>query len=288
MSALGSGRAVTAASHRRNVEIRGVRSVLADLAEPGTAQQVIESVQPDWVINCAALANVDACETDPPAATRANVELPRAIAAACRDSGVRMLHISTDSVFDGFRGFYNESDVPRPLNTYAATKLAGEAAVLDTLPGAVVLRTNFIAVGPPPGFGLADWIVGKLERGERLAGFSDVVFSPLLVTFLASVIVAIADAAPEGLYHASASDSCSKLDLARMLAGELGLDATLIDESKLSDANLAAPRPLNTSLSPARIEALLGPMPRVLDAVKGYAQLRRDGNASRFNQVGVA
>lgn len=288
-SAVDSGRAVTAASRSHGVDVPGVRSVVADLITPGSAAELLESVKPDWVVNCAALANVDACEADPAAATRANVDLPRAIASACGESGARLLHISTDSVFDGARGSYKESDEPRPLNRYAASKLEGERAVLDTLPGAVVLRTNFIGVGPLPGLGLADWIVGRLEQGERVKGFADVIFSPLLTTTLAEIIFAVVDAGLEGLFHASARDACSKLDLANMLAGELGLDGTLIDEARLADAGLAAPRPLDTSLSPALLEGKLGhQMPSVADAVRRYAGLRREGFASRFEAVGAA
>ncbi len=288
-SAVDSGRDVIAASRSHALDVPGVRSVVADLAAPGSAGALLKSTRPDWVVNCAALANVDACEANPEAARQANVELPRAIASACRESGSRLLHISTDSVFDGAGGSYEESDEPRPVNSYAATKLAGESAVLDTLPGAVVLRTNFIGVGPLPGVGLADWIVGRLEQGERVKGFSDVVFSPLLTLALAEIIFSVVDAGLEGLFHASARDACSKFDLARMLAGELGLDGALVDEARMSDAGLAAPRPLNTSLSPALLERTLGrPMPSVADAVKRYAGLRREGFASRFEAVSIA
>jgi dTDP-4-dehydrorhamnose reductase len=108
--------------------------ITADLLLPGSIERLLEEVKPDWVINCAALAIVDACEANPKLAYRLNVELPQKLAMDVARGGARMVHISTDAVFDGRRGDYTEQDAPNPLSVYARTKLEGEQAVAEANP----------------------------------------------------------------------------------------------------------------------------------------------------------
>src|SRR6185503_4672232 len=137
------------------------------------AKELVNRLQPEWVINCAGFANVDECERDPERAHLLNAELPRNLAAACAEAGVGLVHISTDSVFDGARGSYTEDDEPAPVNVYAQTKLEAERAVKEQFPDALILRTNFIGLSPSRSVGLADWISSRLESGERIQGFTD-------------------------------------------------------------------------------------------------------------------
>ena len=92
-------------------------------------ERLLERTQPDWVIHCAALANLDACEADPLLAKQLNTELPHTLASHVARSGARLLHVSTDAVFDGLRGDYTEEDVPSPVGVYSRTKYGGELAV---------------------------------------------------------------------------------------------------------------------------------------------------------------
>jgi dTDP-4-dehydrorhamnose reductase len=234
-------------------------------------------------VNCAGLTNVDACERDREQAHALNVELPRMLATACADAGAGFVHISTDSVFDGERGNYSEDDAPAPLNVYSQTKLEGEHEVLKAFPEAMVIRTNFIGASPSGTSGLADWVVSKLESGERVPGFTDVTFAPLLTNELARIILAMTESNLHGLYHAGARDACTKYDFARRLSGALGFDPNLVEPASVADAALAARRPLNTSLSSSRLEtALRRRMPSVDNAVAGYAVLRSGRYVARL------
>ena len=272
--AMASGRAVTGTYRQHAVADRGMRAVHAELGSPAAAQALLAEVQPDAVINCAAFTNVDGCETDPDKARLLNVVLPGTLAAACAAAGVRMVHISTDSVFDGTRGGYTEDDVPAPLNVYARTKLDGERAVLAAAPDALVIRTNFVGPSSDGRTGLADWLRGRFDAGERISGFTDVIFAPLLASDLARVSLDLLDRNLGGIYHAAARDALSKYEFARRLGTALRADTSLVDAASLAAAELAAPRPLNTSLSPARVEVALGRrMASVDSAVAGYAAL---------------
>ena len=284
LEALASACQVVGVVHEQPVDDLSVESVSADLTQPSAAKALLQRLRPATVVNCAAFADVDACEANQERARLLNVELPRSLASACAELGVGLVHISTDSVFDGTRGGYTESDEPAPVNVYSRSKLEGERAVQSSFPEALIVRTNFIGVSNR-GAGLADWASSRLEAGERINGFADVIFSPLLANELARVVLAAIDCGLQGLYHASAADACSKYDFACRLAAALGVDTGLVKSARLADAKLPAPRPLNTSMSPARLEKALGrQMPSVDAAINGYVALRSAGFASTLHE----
>lgn len=280
--ALASGRAVVGGVHQRTLEQPGLRTVSVDLTVSSAAKELVDRLQPEWVVNCAGLANVDECERDPGRAHLLNVELPRNLAAACAEAGVGLVHVSTDSVFDGQHGGYTEDDEPAPVNVYARSKLEGERAVHEQFPEAFVVRTNFIGISLSRTVGLADWITSRLESGERIQGFDDVLFAPLLTNEVARIIFGAMERRLKGLYHATARNTMTKFDFAASLATALGLDAELVEKASLGESMLSARRPLNTSLSSLRLEAALRrPMPTVENAVTGYAMLHSAIYASR-------
>ena len=257
-------------------------TVQADLTDRAVVREMIASVRPRWVLNCAALANLDDCEQNPSKARAANVTAPANLAAACLEFGARLLHISTDQVFDGLKGSYSEDDVPSPINVYGRSKLDGERAVRETLPGALVVRTNFIGIPAYRGAGLGDWIATSVEAGTPIKGFDDVIFSPLLSTTLASLLFDMMDADLQGLYHQGASDSMSKYELAVAIARELGHDGAKIERAFLEKTPMAVPRPLKMSLVSARAEKALGiSLPTVYEAVRGFISERKGSTNSQ-------
>ena len=102
--------------NRHRLNTSAFTTVQADLLVSGAAQRLLERTHPDWVIHCAALANVDACESDPQGAKQLNSEFPGELAQLVAKGGARLLHVSTDAVFDGALGDYREEDAPNPLS----------------------------------------------------------------------------------------------------------------------------------------------------------------------------
>ena len=279
-------RAVIAVGYSRVAAQHDLHTVAADLTKPGAAKELIHDLQPEMLINCAALASVDESESNPAKARLLNVTLPRELALACRDAGIAFTHVSTDSVFDGKVGQYREVDSPNPINEYAKSKLEGERAVLDAMPHALVVRTNFIGVSNGPGVGLAEWICGKLEAGERIKGFTDVVVSPLEAGTLSELLMRMTDLRLGGVYHLGASDEMSKFDLARAIAAALDLDSSLIDRATVEEGGLGAPRPLRISLDSSKAAAALShKLPSVQDTVNSFANAWRSRNL-RFSRSG--
>ncbi|HUQ98903.1 MAG TPA: SDR family oxidoreductase [Gemmatimonadaceae bacterium] len=280
-AAAAQGREVVAAVRVGHTSVPTAGLVHADLTDKAVVREMIASVRPQWVLNCAALANLDECEKNPTKARAMNATAPANIAAACAEFGARLVQISTDSVFDGNRGMYSEDDIPSPVNIYASSKLEGERAVRRALPGALVVRTNFIGLPVKSGAGLADWIAGSIEGGTPIEGFGDVIFSPLLATTLAERLFNMMDAGLHGLYHLGASDSISKYHLAVLIASEMGINDAAILRTSLSEKPMTVRRPLNTSLISRRAERALGNrMPTVNDAVRGFVAQRRSSQST--------
>lgn len=233
--------------------------VRQDLLEPRAAAHLIETAKPDTIVHCAAAANVDFCEREPEIASRLNADVPAAIAAECASRGIRLLHISTDAVFDGRTDRpYTEDDSPDPQSVYAETKLAGERAVLAQNPEAVVLRVNFYGWSLEGWRSLAEFFVNNLSNHRAVKGFTDVIFCPMFVRDLSEVLVRIAATGLRGLYHAVGPEAMSKYDFGLAVARRFGLETALISPASVDDSGLAAPRAHTLNLSNGKLSRDLG------------------------------
>ena len=258
--------------------------IQTDLLAPGAVERVLESTQPDWVIHCAALANLDACEADPLLAQQLNTDLPRTLANHVARSGARLLHVSTDSVFDGLRGNYTEQDIPTPVGVYSRTKLAGEQAVAEVCPDAIITRVNLYGWSLPGNRSLAEFFFNNLSQGKPVMGFTDVCFCPLLVNHLAVLFVKMLERNLSGLYHVVSSEALSKYDFGVRLAHRFDLDPKLINPTSISRSGLKVARSPNLSLRTDKLAGALGQLiPNIstgLDQLftlyqQGYPQILR-------------
>jgi len=251
--------------------VEGIDRSVCDLTEAVATARAIEERQPSCIIHAAALTRVDWCESHPEETWSVNVEASRTLAQIAKRIGSRMVYISTDSVFDGARGYYRETDEPRPLNVYARTKLAGEQAVFAELPDALIVRTVIYGWkrGPEPSF--AEWILSRLTAGLEVPCFEDAIFSPILVNDLGYLLMALLERGVSGICHVAAVEACTKFEFARALAKTFGFDPEQVRRASLRSADLCAPRPLNTSLDTSYAARLLGRvMPGVQSGLDGF------------------
>ncbi|MDO8754585.1 MAG: SDR family oxidoreductase, partial [Anaerolineales bacterium] len=161
-----------------------------DLLNSGVVDSILDFVRPDWMINCAGLADLDACEEDPELARRLNSDLPEQMAKSCKARRIPFVHISTDAVFDGkSNSFYEEKDAPNPLGVYARTKLESERAVLAENPNAIVARVNFYGWSLTGKRSLAEFFLRNLTSKNNMTGFTDVKFCPMLANDTARTLV---------------------------------------------------------------------------------------------------
>lgn len=254
------------------------KTILADLSQAGEVDRILKEVEPDWIIHCAALTEVDRCEQHPEEAYRSNAWLPEAFACATARSGARLLHISTDSVFDGLRGDYTEEDEPHPINVYAQSKLEGERRVAQANPEAIVARVNFYGWSWQGRRSLAEFFFHKLADGQPVTGFADIFFSPLLVNDMTEILLKMLNLGLAGLYHVSSCESLSKYEFACLLARNFGFDEHLISPVSYHSVGLKAPRAPRLSLRSDRLASVLGePMPGLEPPIARFVDLYRQG-----------
>jgi len=265
----------------------------ADLLAPGagdcgaTLDRLLEQAQPDWVIHCAALAIVDACEADPARARKLNTEVPGKLAELVARGGARLVHISTDAVFDGQRGGYIEEDEPNPLGVYAHTKLDGERAVAQANPQAIIARVNLHGWSLSGKRSLSEFFFYNLRAGKPVLGFTDVFFCPLLVNDLAHILVKMLAADLNGLYHVVSSDCISKYEFGIALARRFGLEERLISPASVASGGLKAARSPNLTLRTEKLaSALRQPLPGISTGLEGLYTLYQQGYPQKLREFG--
>ena len=146
------------------VTIEGVRPVKLDVTSFAPLNQALRKIRPDVIVHTAGLTNVDACETNPMLAQKLNVQATLHIAKIANAIGAKLIHISTDHLFDGTKPFRTEEDALAPLNAYARTKRDSEIMVQETCPNALIIRTNFIGWGTSVRASFSDWVITSLEQ----------------------------------------------------------------------------------------------------------------------------
>jgi dTDP-4-dehydrorhamnose reductase len=252
--------------------------IRTDLLVPGAVEHLLEVTRPDWVIHCAALANLDACETNRLLAQQLNTELPRTLAGYVARSGARLVHVSTDSVFDGLRGDYSEDDIPTPVGEYSRTKLDGELAVAEADPTAIIARVNLFGWSLTGNRSLAEFFFNNLSLHKQVMGFTDVFFCPLLANDLADLFIRMLESKLSGLYHVVSSESLSKYDFGLRLAQRFDLDGSLITPTSVTQSGLKATRSPNLTLRSDKLAHALGePLPRLSTGLDRFYTLYQQG-----------
>ena len=199
-----------------------------DVLDNGSLTGVVESVKPDVVINCVGLIKQLATANDPLVVLPVNSMYPHRLAAICESSGARLIHISTDCVFDGNKGNYVESDRSDATDLYGMSKYIGE---VNDKPGAITLRTSIIGHELNSRDALLEWF---LSQTGSIHGFTRAIFSGLPTVELARVIrdFVIPKSELHGLYHVSATP-ISKFDLLSLVAKIYGKKIEIIPQSEL-------------------------------------------------------
>jgi len=227
-----------------------------DIRNKNSIFDILEKIKPDLIINCVAITDLDFLEDNPEIGFEINSEGTKNIALASKKYNTKLIHISTDSLFDGKKGMYDENDNPKPINVYAKTKLLAEKYVLREAKNYLILRTNFIGYDSE-GKNLLNWMVSKLSKGETIVGFNDVYFTPIEVSYLSSLIYKLSSIDKNLILNLSSDKKISKYDLAILLSDLFLFDKNLIKMGSSKDLFFKAKRPKDTSLSNMRSKKLL-------------------------------
>ncbi len=222
-------------------------NVPLDITSMAEVGDFLRAHRPDAVINLAAVTDVDLCEKDRGLARRVNLEGAANITQACRQSGAKLFHFSTEFVFDGKKGNYSENDRPNPVNYYGETKLGSELAALS-VPGNAVIRTSTPYGLSGGGKKFVNAAIEKLSRGEPVDAFSDFIRSPTLVEELAENFEVLLKKDFSGIINVAGDSQISMYGACLEIASVFGFDSSLVRESSGIAFPFAAKRPPNTGL----------------------------------------
>ncbi|GGX20000.1 dTDP-4-dehydrorhamnose reductase [Streptomyces lomondensis] len=251
---------------RRGATVVGLDRAALDITRPEAVDAAVREHRPDLVVNCAAYTAVDDAETDEARALAINGDGPRLLARACAAHGARLVHVSTDYVFSGEARTspYPEDHPTGPRTAYGRTKLAGERAVLEELPGAsAVVRTAWLY--GVHGANFVRTMIGLEARRDTVDVVDDQRGQP---TWSADVAERIADLGPRlgpdahGVFHATSSGEATWYELAREVFSLIGADPDRVRPTSSAAFPRPAPRPAYSALAHRRWQEIGLPLPR--------------------------
>lgn len=256
-----AGHTTIAAYHSTDPGI-GTEQVQLDVTEEQAVDRVVGDVAPDAIVNCAAMTDVDSCETAPEEAAAVNADAPAHLAALTAEREIQFVHVSTDYVFGGETDTPYTTDAdPNPVQVYGRTKLAGEQAVIERNPAAFIPRLSFVygrrgATAELTGF--PAWVRDQLQAGDAVPLFTDQWVTPTRAGQAATTILDALDATLSGRFHVAARSCVTPFAFGEQLAAVLDADASLLKRGSTADVDRPAERPSYTCLDVTAIEAKLG------------------------------
>ncbi len=254
------GQAFMSGARSANIDVHGTARSGSDfdldIDDFDACRVLLNRLEPGLVINCIALVDVAACDSDPGRAYRVNAVPAMRLANWAAEAGARFVHISTDHYFAGEgRTAHDESAQITLLNQYAATKYAGERfALLD--PNALVLRTSIVGLRGWQKPTFAEWAIASICSGEHMTLFTDAFTSSIDAPGFARAAFELIERGASGLLHLAASQVYSKEEFIRELARQLDRPLDRVTVGSVSD--LTPPRPRSLGLDVGRAERLLG------------------------------
>ena len=223
--------------------------------EEENLKNLLKRERPELIINSIAYSNVDFCETHKDEAYKLNVESTKKIFKISSELDLKIIHISTDYVFDGTKEKYFENDKPNPINYYGITKRKSEEIILQNLEN-VVIRTSLV-YGDNPNARFFNFVLKTLKNGKEIFVYNDVYSTPTLLEELVESVFKIAALDARGIFHVSGSSCVNKFEFAKTVTKILGLDEKLVKPISIKSQNLPAKRPIKTCLDNSKSSNLL-------------------------------
>jgi len=226
-----------------------------DISDQVAVSEYLLDARPDVVLNAAAFTDVDGSEVDVERARLINAKAVGVMSTACQELGAKLIHISTDYVFDGRSPRpYVEFDEIAPLSAYGASKAMGEKLAVTNNPQTWVVRTSWVYQGGFTNFPAA--IISKLRRGERVSVVEDQIGAPTYASDVAQALIELASSsAPFGTYHVTNQGQTSWFGFAQVIAETLGFNADLVSPISTESFTRPAKRPLYSVLSNEKWQA---------------------------------
>lgn len=244
-----------------------------DITRKDDVKKIASEFIPDVIVNCAAFTNVDLCETERELSWKINVDGVKNLIIAARKYNARVIHFSTDYVFDGKNGPYSEEDVPNPISFYGREKLASENALKTSDVNHTIIRTLVLyGTGEKVKSNFVLWMIDKLKNNEPVNIVTDQISNVTMIEDLALGTMRIVDRGCSGIYNIAGNDILSRYDFAMKVCEVFGYDKGLVRPITSELLNQPAPRPMKSGLTTYKAEAELGF--RTMDSLEGLQLLK--------------
>ena len=242
---------------------KGQEGISLDIRNQVALKELINTTAPDILINLAAMTNVDACELNPKLAGEINVA---GLEHICNSFKGKIIHLSTDYVFDGTSGPYKEDDPLNPISIYGKTKLASEHILLEKDIKNLVIRGNVLYdYSPHTSASFLNWVVSSLKGNQEIKVVEDQFNNPTWTRSMSDIIELSIENDLEGIIHWGDSVHISRFEFAKLIAKKFSLNESLIKPVLTSELNQPARRPLQSGLSTEKLVNMLDIIPPSID-----------------------
>ena len=242
---------------------KGQEGIPLDIRNQVALKELINTTAPDILINLAAMTNVDACELNPKLAGEINVA---GLQHICDSFEGKIIHLSTDYVFDGTSGPYKESDPINPISIYGKTKLASEHILLEKDIKNLIIRGNVLYdYSPHTSASFLNWVVSSLKGNQEIKVVEDQFNNPTWTRSMSDIIELSIENDLEGIIHWGDSEHISRFEFAKLIAKKFSLNESLIKPVLTSELNQPARRPLQSGLSTEKLVNMLDIIPPSID-----------------------
>jgi dTDP-4-dehydrorhamnose reductase len=250
-----------------------------DLTDASRLDRRLEELEPDAIVHCAALTNVDYCEKHADAAAAVNVGVTRSLAEFSGRRRVPLIYVSTDAVFDGAKMKpYTEDDKVNPLNVYGRTKGDGELAVSESCDEFLIVRTNIFGwTRSRRKTSFAEWVYENLANSRTIQMFTDIRYTPMYVGDFIDLLGLLMESRRWGLYHLAGAEVCTKLEFGMLLQRCMAATTAIIEPASFTSRESAAPRSAYMALDSSKTARTLGVAIPGLDRGVERFLLERDG-----------
>ena len=248
----------------RKPKLKDITVNKLDLTNFLETKEIIKEINPDIIVNTAAISSVDYCEKHRNECEKINVEHVKNLYEISQKHKIKLIQISSDSVFDGNKNMpYVESNEPNPINVYGKTKLESEKIVLED-PNNLVVRSSVLYGWMPKylteiessskkSINFGQWLVNQLMKKQNVSIVNDEISSPIIAEELARSIIHLIESNCSGIFHCAPNESINRYDFSIKLANILNLDSSLIKSTTISKLGRQVNTGINKALDPTKI-----------------------------------
>lgn len=268
---------ITGWYNQHKVFIPLVNSFKVDITDERTVKDFLSEYNPNTILHCASLTDIDYCEKNKEGTRKVNVEGTKNIVSACSSQNTKLVYISTESVYEGKEGNHKEEDAISPRNYYGLTKYEAESAI-KAHKNHIIVRTNIFGWNIQNKHSLAEWILYNLERGCGINGFKDAIFSSIYTMEFAKIINMMLGNNLTGTFNLASRTSMSKYEFAALIAKTFNMNKALIKPISIGDHHFSAKRGKDLSLNTQKLSKALGKdLPSVEECVNAFFKDHKKG-----------